>query len=74
VQQVEGREVGRGLDVQPDAPEVPAAQQLRARRVRHGDRHAEQGVSMHLPEPAQRGEGRVRVGEEVGVTRIERMQ
>jgi hypothetical protein len=29
---------------------------------------------MHLPEPAQRGEGRVRVGEEVGVTRIERMQ
>ena len=65
---------GERLDrllVPPDPPGRPVAQHRRARRVRHRDREPEPVVPVHLARRAQRGERRVRVGEERRIVRVE---
>ena len=66
-----GNSVGR-LGVDPDPPERAAAQDLRARGVRHGDGHAQQRVLVHRGDRAQRRERGVRIVEEGGVGGVER--
>ncbi len=71
VQQVERREGRGGFGVHPDAAEVAAAQHVGARGVGDGHGHAEQRVVMDGARGPQRGERRVRVGQEAGVTGVE---
>ncbi|MDF3051144.1 MAG: hypothetical protein K0R87_2782 [Pseudonocardia sp.] len=72
MQQVERRELGRLLRVDPQPPEVPAAQDLRARGVRDGHGHPERRVVVHRRHRPQRRERGVRVVEERGIGGVER--
>ena len=71
VQQVERYELFHRGRVGPDPAEPAMPQHRRSGAVRYGDRQPEPIVPVHLTGRAQPRELRIRIGEELGIARVE---